>query len=192
MYYQCHRLLTKYEEKLSSLKKSTVLSNFLLSYSEILKIIRESSDVASVPISLCSAIFFLQLLTNLAWILIVPESDVPIFYYSEVVFTSIMCTSATLFTPIIASKIPFRMQKIKIEVEKLYENALCHSLADDETLNVFKAILRKNSIEMTACSVISFTRGYILSLFGALFTYGLLFINIQQKDDTVQVKNCTE
>ncbi|GFR03249.1 hypothetical protein TNCT_462331 [Trichonephila clavata] len=191
MYYQCDRVLAKYEEKLASFKKSIVSSNFILSYSEILKIIREVNDTTSVPISICSTIFFLQLLTNLAWILIVPVDDVPLFYYSEVIFTSIMCTSATLFTPIIASRIPFRMQKIKIGFEKLYENALWHSLADDETLNVFKTILRKNSIEMTACSVVNFTRGYILSLFGALFTYGLLFINIQQTDDAVHVINYT-
>lgn len=68
-----------------------------------------------------------------------------------------------------------------MEFEKYYEKELVRTNANSRNLRIIKIILRKKNIEMTAFNTVSFNRGYVLSLFGALFTYGLLFITIENK-----------
>ncbi|GFS34162.1 hypothetical protein TNIN_222141 [Trichonephila inaurata madagascariensis] len=191
MYYKCVCLLSKYEERLASYKRSTLSLNFISSYSQVIDAIRKVHDVASVPIFICSIIFFMQLWVNLSWILLIPQHEMLPIYNTEIIFTSVLYTLGALSTPIIASEIPLRMQKIKIELEGLYGNALKHLHVDPKTLKIIKFALKREHVEITACNVVNFTRGYVLSFFSALFAYGLLFISIQDKSILTDTNNST-
>ncbi|GIX68363.1 hypothetical protein CDAR_319921 [Caerostris darwini] len=183
MYYKCKCLLVKYENKLKRSKVSSVSVDFIRSFSDILKAIDNVNEAVSVPVFLCSVIFILILIMDMCLIFLVSDEIKKPQYQAEMALTIIFPLFSTLSTAIIAGEVPIKMQKIKLEFERIYENELCNSFADGKNLKILKSVLRKKPLEMKACHLVTFSREYLLALFGALFTYGLLFINIHNTEN---------
>lgn len=78
----------------------------------------------------------------------------------------------------VASEIPRRMQEIRSSIEINYENSLCDSATEDRNLAVIKTVVEKKCLVVSPCYMFHFNRSILFSIFGALFTYGLLTFQV--------------
>ncbi|GIY32068.1 hypothetical protein CDAR_411511 [Caerostris darwini] len=177
LYLNCSCLLTQYEAKLRLFKPGSLDIQFVTAYSTLIKITEEVNDVVSTPAFLCTAIFFSQMLTSLAWTFLTSGTR-SAAHNLEIAYATTMSVLSAVSLPLVASNITIEARKIKVKLERLYENSLMDPAVNVQDIKIMQNAARKKNIEMSACHVLYFNRGYALALFGALFTYGLLFINI--------------
>ncbi|GFV68635.1 uncharacterized protein TNCV_2274981 [Trichonephila clavipes] len=78
-----------------------------------------------------------------------------------------------------ASKISKEVETMQENLQDLYNSSVVDVEPCRETLQIIRAMMNTKFPCLTAGSVFELKRGLILSVFGSLFTYGLLVINIK-------------
>ncbi|GFR26393.1 uncharacterized protein TNCT_574521 [Trichonephila clavata] len=78
-----------------------------------------------------------------------------------------------------ASKISKEIETMQENLQDLYNSSVRDLDSNRKTLRIIRAMLNTKFPCLTAGSVFELKRGLILSVFGSLFTYGLLVINIK-------------
>lgn len=178
--YRCAEMLTFFNEKL---KKSLTQQNspetiYLIQiYFNITDILNMLNDSLSIPLFVlvlgnCFRFFSVMTLWYLKRNLIFSE-------VTEFVGNFIAAGVAILALAVCGAQNPEKMRDIKITTEKYINTYGGHYYTRPKILFHMKRIEKKEIIYVTACGVITFERRLALSLFGCMFTYGLLVINIQ-------------
>ncbi|GBM31273.1 hypothetical protein AVEN_91275-1 [Araneus ventricosus] len=83
---------------------------------------------------------------------------------------------------ICSSRLSEYMNDIKATAEFLIENGEFDTLVGKKALFYLKRIEKKNTIYLTACGVINFSRGFLLSAFGTLVTYRILISSLKLQE----------
>ncbi|GFY70656.1 uncharacterized protein TNIN_321061 [Trichonephila inaurata madagascariensis] len=77
------------------------------------------------------------------------------------------------------SRIPEMMLKIKATTGSIIDKYKFDKLTYKGTIDVLERMEKKDVIFMSACGMVHFKRSFLLSAFGALFTYGILLVNLK-------------
>ncbi|GFV68634.1 uncharacterized protein TNCV_2274971 [Trichonephila clavipes] len=78
-----------------------------------------------------------------------------------------------------ASKVSKEIETMQGNLQDIYNSSVRDSESYRKTLRIVRAMLKTKFPRLTAGSVFELKLGLILSVFGSLFTYGLLVINIK-------------
>ncbi|GFR07646.1 uncharacterized protein TNCT_554981 [Trichonephila clavata] len=92
-----------------------------------------------------------------------------------------VCTGIVIIfsLALISDTIPEYMLEIKTTAGFLIDNCNYHSLNELEKIMLLKKFKKKETIYLTAGGVVYLKKSFILSAFGAIFTYGLLVLNLK-------------
>ncbi|GIX77751.1 hypothetical protein CEXT_413331 [Caerostris extrusa] len=107
------------------------------------------------------------------------RKEIPSFMIFELsinTLTGIVILTSLTFC---CSKIPELMIKIKIAVAVLIDKHEANDLIGSKEVRLLKRMEKKEIIYMSACDMIYFKKGFLLSACGTLFTYGLLIVNMK-------------
>ncbi|GFQ93787.1 uncharacterized protein TNCT_655181 [Trichonephila clavata] len=149
--------------------------NILSDYNSVEKKIHLLKGTLLTPLLLILSVCFCNLYTTLSFAIHWQPSLQHILVTCSNVCTGIVIIfSLTL----ISDRIPEYMSEIKTTTGFLIDNYNHHSLKELETIVVLKKFKKKEVVYLTAGGVVYLKRSFILSAFGALFTYGLLVMNL--------------
>lgn len=97
-----------------------------------------------------------------------------------------MCTPVLTVTPcstialtLSASRIQFKYKEIQIALHNLYHRLVSQKKVEWKSVIVVKGMLETSFPIMSASGIVELKPELILSVFGSLFTYGLLVVNIK-------------
>lgn len=182
MMYRCAELLKQIKRKLHLLLKKNNLNcvtHYAMSYFYILEMLRELKSVISVPLLILLLTNFLGVFIALSSMMIIKNLE--IYSKFEITVSCVAGTCKLVALSLCASLIPQYMTEIRFIAEKLVDRYAKQPVKKFDDIFYLKRIERKESIYMTACDVVDYDKNLILSVFGALFTYGLLIINFEKR-----------
>lgn len=179
MMYRCAELLKQVKRKLDLLLKKNNLTHYATSYFYILEMLRELKSVISVPLLILLLTNFLGVFIALSSMMLIKNLET--YSKFEITVSCVAGTCKLVALSLCASLIPQYMTEIRFIAEKLVERHAKQPIKKFEDIFYLKRIERKESIYMTACDVVDYDKNLILSVFGAMFTYGLLIINFEKR-----------
>ncbi|GFQ71054.1 uncharacterized protein TNCT_249971 [Trichonephila clavata] len=153
--------------------KSTKIAN---EYYRIEEKISLLSNVLSTPLFIILLNSFFNLYGALSISLQQNLSPYYVFEMCCCAFTGIV---VIVSLTICNSRIPEWMLKIKGTTGSVIDKYKFYKLTDKRTIDLFERMERKDVIFMSACGMVLFKRSFLLSAFGALFTYGVLLVNLK-------------
>ncbi|GFQ83073.1 uncharacterized protein TNCT_193751 [Trichonephila clavata] len=149
--------------------------NIFSDYNSVEKKIHLLKGTLLTPLLLILSVCFCNLYTTLSFAIHWQPSLQHILVTCSNVCTGIVIIfSLTL----ISDRIPEYISEIKTTTGFLIDNYNHHRLKELETIVVLKKFKKKEVVYLTAGGVVYLKRSFILSAFGALFTYGLLVMNL--------------
>ncbi|GFT24293.1 uncharacterized protein NPIL_161291 [Nephila pilipes] len=80
-----------------------------------------------------------------------------------------------------ASRVSKEVENMQENLQDLHNLLVCDLESCRKTLLIIRTMMETNFPSLTAGGVFELKRGLILSVFGSLFTYGLLVINIKSE-----------
>lgn len=78
-----------------------------------------------------------------------------------------------------ASRIGSKVQVVQFTLQSIYDSWICRDKVDRQSLEMVKNMMETYFPTMSAYGIVELKRGLVLSVFGSLFTYGLLVVNIK-------------
>lgn len=178
--------LTVYREIINiSLKenKSSFLStSFLRSYLKTLDVIENIDEVFTVPIFVLTASNGSSLFTLMAVAFMTQSTGMSHYIMLQVIMYVSTSGVYMITTIIVASQIPLEVEDNVKYFNKLHEKVILEPsiyYADEIQLTLIKSIIKRPIITLSGCHIIYFTRHMLISIIGALITYGLLIMQIK-------------
>ncbi|GBO38981.1 hypothetical protein AVEN_195930-1 [Araneus ventricosus] len=179
MYLHCRDSLISYGRRLKRFPKPEMHLPYIMEYSIMIEIVREFEDVLSTPAFILVSLNFLLMFNNVATFFLLDDTALHLPFLLENGVCLIFSAYSVLSMSLIASETCIQAQKLSKCFENLYEEEMARPKPLLRNLSIIKAMTDKEIPVMSACSVVYFTRSFILSVFGGFFTYALLFINIK-------------
>ncbi|GFT02946.1 uncharacterized protein NPIL_497791 [Nephila pilipes] len=172
--YRFGLMLFELKNTLKSLDFSTIpwkCMEIIDTYNKIEEKLYLLTDTLSVPLFIMLLLAFINL--HLALGLFIQEGisspQLPDICLSAFTGVLIIC----LLT-ICGSKIPQYILEIKKTVELLISKYEINNLKRDREFRILRRIEKSDVIYLSACGMVHFQKSFLLSAFGAFFTYGLL------------------
>ncbi|GFR31176.1 uncharacterized protein TNCT_697811 [Trichonephila clavata] len=145
-------------------------------YYRIEEKIRLLNKVFSTPLFIILLSGFFHLYSALSISL---QENLSPYYAFDMGLSTFTGTVVIISLTICNSRIPEWMLKIKATTGTLIDKHKFDKFTDKRTIDIFQRMEKKDVIFMSACGMIHFQRSFLLSAFGALFTYGLLLMNLK-------------
>ncbi|GFY40616.1 uncharacterized protein TNIN_13861 [Trichonephila inaurata madagascariensis] len=177
--HRCGIFLFKFNNDLKNIDFnvfSAKCSEFANDYNLIEEKTRLLRDVFSTPLFIILLSSFFNLYSALSISLRQEVSMYLIVDISSSVFTGVfVITSLTICN----SKIPEYMLEIKTTIGSLIDKHKFDNLINRKEIDVLERMEKKDITYMSAWGMVNFRRSFLLTSFGALFTYGLLLVNLK-------------
>ncbi|KAG8183275.1 hypothetical protein JTE90_006469 [Oedothorax gibbosus] len=131
----------------------------------------------SKPIFLLVSMHVIHMFTLLAYFLTFTKDQFTGVVLGDSVV--IMSTSSLSICAVVlfAARIPESMQEVKQRHQRFLENIVLKSSQRDE---VIQLVIDREVVVMSAGGFVQFQKSFILSVFGALLTYGLLILQLNR------------
>ncbi|GFY40617.1 uncharacterized protein TNIN_13871 [Trichonephila inaurata madagascariensis] len=148
----------------------------LSDYNSVEKKIRLLKGTLSIPLLLILSVCFCIQYTALSF----GVHGRPSLQHILVTCSNVCTGIVILFSlTLISDRIPECISQIKTAAGFLIDNCNHHSLNELEKIVLLKKFKKKETIYLTAGGVVYLRKSFILSAFGAIFTYGLLVLNLK-------------
>lgn len=178
VYFHGSDLLRIYERNLHLADDPETYILLSKKYSVLIRICISMNKVTSAPAFAILSMFFLQMFNCIASFLSMSSDQLHPVYLLESWYIFAVESVALLWMVTIAASIPLTMKRISLVFEQIYAELLKIKCPNEHCVRLTQMMTERETIEMSACEMIHFTRNFILSLMGGFFTYSLLFINI--------------
>lgn len=164
-------------------KNTEILStSFLLSYMNVLDIIEDLEEVFNGPAFVLTLSNGLSLFTLMAIAFHSRSQNLSEFELLHMIMFLITSGFSLVTIIIIASQVPLEVEKNVKCLIKFQENYILDPTAfrlDQNILIMIEGASERRIVILSGCRIIYFTRHVLLSIIGALITYGLLIMQIQ-------------
>ncbi|KAF8767244.1 hypothetical protein HNY73_020228 [Argiope bruennichi] len=171
--------LTQFHLSLKSTDYNVLIQNaveVLNDYKKLEENIRLLKQVLSMPLFLILLNSCLNLYGGLAFFLKAEKVDVFAIQFTIFSLIGIVAITTLIFY---SSKILEVIQEIKVTAGHIIEKHQLNIPRGGKETFSLNRLEKKNVIFLSACGMVDLKRSLILSIIGALFTYGLLIINLK-------------
>ncbi|GBO28956.1 hypothetical protein AVEN_220797-1 [Araneus ventricosus] len=179
-------LIHQYGVLLLEYKKDLNSPNFtrtLVTYSKIVKVYNKVEedviflkDVLSTPLFFSFLLSIFHLYTALSSIF---QLEIPLHSVMELCNNAITGSAVLSSLAYFSCKIPDYLSEIQTTIGSLIDkHEFKHNNAVKDLLILYR-VEKKETIYLSACGAIYFKRGFLLSVYGALFTYGTLISGLK-------------
>lgn len=174
--YCVSKWLKLYESKIQSVNKESHIK-LATEYFKILSTVELLEKAFSVPIFLIIFMHILHMFSLLASLITYTKDQYSIPAIAEAIIILLTSVLSTLAIVICASLIPDQVTILKKKWRTYLEKTV---LQNGQVDKIIKLIAERDTVTMTACDIITLQKRFIFTMFGALFTYGLLVIQINK------------
>ncbi|GFQ96668.1 uncharacterized protein TNCT_559881 [Trichonephila clavata] len=183
LYYSLSELFHLFKKDLqAAVVDSKNMTVKLLYYAKLFKLANELEKTLSTTCCLFLCSQMISMYVSLAtYVLLDAEHITPTIVWESVPQISLIPASVIGIT-FCASKITSQIKKCDICFQSLHDRLISQPKIDWKTLQLVKAMMKKHLPFMSACHIIKFTPTFIISVFGSLFTYGLLILNLKHTE----------
>ncbi|GIY78316.1 uncharacterized protein CDAR_2361 [Caerostris darwini] len=152
--------------------------DFLKEYFKIVEVIDQLKTVLSFPMLVILTSSFFTSCTGIAFF-VSEAPDLLATYAVEISSNIITGISTIISLTICSSRISECMSDVKETVECLIERHQFGNLRfEQKVIFLLKRIEKKEVIYMSACDMVYFQRDFLLTVFGTLFSYGVLIYTL--------------
>ncbi|GFU13517.1 uncharacterized protein NPIL_435251 [Nephila pilipes] len=149
---------------------------FVKDRKQITKLAEEIQTVFSETSFIVCMANFMSCLSSLSVIIFyVAQNVVPNIIEILLILSSALTSMLSLFYN--AGQIPIEMKRFSQILRDLHENRVLSGIVQENSL-VERLILDESTFIMSGCNIIFFTRNGILTILGAILTYGLLIVSV--------------
>ncbi|GBL73092.1 hypothetical protein AVEN_128245-1 [Araneus ventricosus] len=166
-------LLHEYDAKLKLINSSVNTSLIFRGYFKALKVIRLLRNVLQVHLFISLVIGFLSTYVAIEYGLN-QHDNYSAGYTVEAIPNVLTGVFILCSVTICSSKIPEYMSAIRETADSLIDQNIFNKCLERNTCLFLKKIAKKNVIYLSALELVNLKRQFLLSAFGALFTYGVL------------------
>ncbi|GFT52976.1 uncharacterized protein NPIL_616611 [Nephila pilipes] len=170
-------ILLQFNEDLSEIdvvRIPEMYSELIAAYNNIEDKIELLKDTLSIPMFMLLISGFLNFYASISNYYL-PEFL--IYFALEAVFNALMGVVIITSLTLCSSKIPENMLKIKKTFGKLIEKYQLKKNSEKE-IYFLERLEKRDVIYLTAWDIIYFKKSFLLSAFGAVFTYGLIIVHL--------------
>lgn len=184
--YKVIKYMVKFRKHLvKSLREKNIKiisTSFLLSYMNVLDIIEDLEEVFNGPAFVLTLSNGLSLFTLMAIAFHSRSQNLSEFELLHIIMFLITSGFSLVTIIIIASQVPLEVEKNVKCLIKFQENYILDPTAfrlDKTQLIMIEGASERRIVILSGCHIIYFTRHVLLTIIGALITYGLLIMQIQ-------------
>ncbi|GFT11317.1 uncharacterized protein TNCV_1144131 [Trichonephila clavipes] len=135
-----------------------------------------SKDTLSAPLFVTLLISFCDLYVGLSTI---SHKRVSSFFLVQLGRNVLPGVAIILFVTLSNAKIPECMMRIKTTVAFLRDRYEFGSASKGKEMIVFNRIIKKDIVYLSAGGIVDFKKSFLVTAFGALFSYGVLIISFK-------------
>lgn len=179
-------IISNFEDKLklNLLKKEfsyDILLNFVKNYSVFSAFILNANAIFSLPMMFVMIMYFTKMFSVMATILVANSFSSYHWLWIDVFNVLIMNVSVTFSICNMANRLKRKMENINNIFLRVNEILLLSRYPDDRCFFLVKHMISKRPLILSAEDVFFFSRKFFVMALGTLVTYGLLFIQVQDK-----------
>ncbi|KAF8766422.1 hypothetical protein HNY73_019487 [Argiope bruennichi] len=165
-------LLFQYDRNLKRLSSSDHSVSFFKEFLKIIELIHFLKNIVTNSLFIALLIGFLSVYMAIEYGL---NTTSYLSIYTVEASSSVLTGILILCSvTVCSSKIPEFMSCIKTTAEFLIDQKLSDSISQRTEFLYLKRIEEKSIVHLSACGIINLRRRFLVSAFGALFTYGIL------------------
>ncbi|KAG8199644.1 hypothetical protein JTE90_009475 [Oedothorax gibbosus] len=169
-------VLVAYRRQLMCLQLDSGNNLSLLNeYFHILKTLRYLKKVLSLPLLLLTVNAFISLYTALSYFL---NNNSGVSTVLESVTNALTWCVVLVLVTLSCSGIPDNLLSIKMSAGNLIQQNK-RNISNKEALFLLNRIEKSETVHLTAGGMVDIRKDFLLTAFGALFTYGLLIFNLK-------------
>ncbi|GFU40884.1 uncharacterized protein NPIL_483791 [Nephila pilipes] len=154
----------------------------MLQYTKLFEIANELEKTLSTTCCLFLCSQMISMYVSLATYVLLDEERLTMCIIWESIPEMSLIPASIIGVTLCASKISSQAENCNIYLQTLHDRLICHQKTDWKTFLLVKAMMNKRLPYMSACRIIKFTPAFIISVFGSLFTYGLLILNFKHTE----------
>ncbi|GFR17002.1 uncharacterized protein TNCT_415471 [Trichonephila clavata] len=145
-------------------------------YNNIERMLYILKDALSSPLFVILLISFCELYVGLSTVL---YKRVSTFFLVQLGCSVLPGIAIMLILTLFNAKIPECMMRIKTTVAFLRDKYEFSSVSKGKEITIFNRIIKKDIVYLSAGGIVDFKKSFLVTSFGALFSYGVLIISFK-------------
>ncbi|GFY63316.1 uncharacterized protein TNIN_471301 [Trichonephila inaurata madagascariensis] len=177
--YRLSKFLVRHNKKILNISQNPRFissAHLVKEYFAILDTVDLVQKIFSEPIFLLVMMHFVHMFSMMAYYLSFTADQFSVVIITESIIVSSTTALSTIIIIIYASKIAIKMKIVQNTYRRCKENCILNSQYKYDI--IIQLAIDRELQELSACDVVFFQKSLILSLAGALLTYGLLIFQI--------------
>ncbi|GBM55566.1 hypothetical protein AVEN_74525-1 [Araneus ventricosus] len=182
-YYEFGEIFLRFRKELkckgSSFYRDDILSSVKM-YSSLYQLVHDLQNAVSLPCFFFLCTLLTDLFCTIASFVITWEKHVSAPHLCETVLIITLAIPSVVGTVLCGSRINTQYQKTQTAIVLLKDRLIKQAYYDETIVCYLNLMMDKEFPIMSACGIVQLTPNFMLGMFGSLFTYSLLILNLKK------------